>query len=404
MAWGSVVLGVAVMQQSGRRGEKRGGEPLLSVVVPTYNERENLPRLLEEVDRVLRSRGVSYEVVVVDDDSPDGTWRVAEELARERGLPVRVVRRLGERGLGSAIARGLREARGRYIVVMDADLQHPPEAIPRLLEEARRSGVDLVVASRYARGGGVEGWSRARFLASRVACLLAHLVLPEARATSDPMSGFFLVSRRLAGRAPREPRSWKILLDLLVAARGSVSEVPYVFRRRAAGESKLGAREMLDYLRHLLVLSGYRPVKFALVGASGTLVNLAVLRLLHGGLGAPLPLAFLAAFEASLTWNYMLHDSWTFRGQRPPGLASKLRYWLRYHAAALGGFAAYMAVGMALAALGLGYLLADLAGIVAGFLANYTLSVYRVWYWPPGEAARDTGNREAKPGNAGFVL
>jgi len=353
-------------------------EPVVSIVVPTYNERENLPRLLEEIDRVLRSRGINYEVVVVDDDSPDGTWRVAEEYA-ERGLPVRVVRRRGERGLGSAIARGLRVARGRYIVVMDADLQHPPEAIPRLLEEAWRSGAHLVVATRYGRGGGVEGWSRFRLLVSRVASLLAYLLLPEARATSDPMSGFFLATRELAEKAPENPRSWKILLDLIVEAQGRVSEVPYVFRRRAAGESKLGPREMLDYVLHLLELSGYRPLKFAVVGATGTLINLAVLRLLHGALGVPLPISFLAAFEASLTWNYLLHDAWTFRGTRPPGVFNKLRYWLRYHTAALGGLAAYMSVGMLLTTLGLDYMLAGLVGITTGFLANYTLSLYKVW-------------------------
>ncbi|KSW12657.1 hypothetical protein CF15_01790 [Pyrodictium occultum] len=355
---------------------------MVSIVVPTYNERENIPRLLDELDRVLGGRGISYEVVVVDDDSPDGTWRAAEEYARRRGLPVRVVRRVGERGLGSAIARGLREARGRYIVVMDADLQHPPEAVPRLLEEALRSGADLVVASRYTRGGGVEGWSRLRLLISRVACFLAHLLLPESRATSDPMSGFFLVSRRLAGRVPERPRSWKVLLDLLVAAEGRVSEVPYVFRRRAAGESKLGLREMAGYVLHLLRLSGYRPLRFAAVGASGTLVNLGVLGLLHGRLGLPLPPSLLAAYEASLTWNYVLHDSWTFRGQRPPGRLSWLRHWVRYHAAAAAGMASYLAVGEALARLGVHYLLAAFLGILAGFAANFTISSLRVWTGP----------------------
>ncbi len=351
----------------------------VSVVVPTYNEAENLPVLVERLDAALRGSGLSYEVVVVDDDSPDGTWRVAEELAR-RGYPVRVIRRVGRRGLGSAIVEGLRASRGDYIVVMDADLQHPPEEVPRLVRVAEETGADVVVATRYSRGGGVEGWSRARLLVSRAAGLLAHLLLPEAKRTSDPMSGFWLVRRSLAERVSLEGRSWKVLLELLVKAPDArVAEHGYVFRSRHAGRSKLGPRAMLDYVLDLLRLSEYRVVKFALVGASGAVVNLAVVKLLASA-GLPSALVLAAGWEAGLTWNYVFHDRWTFRGRRrEPGPRGALAYWLRYHAAIAAGFAAYLAVSLALAALGTPLTLAAAAGIAAGFLANFTISQHRVW-------------------------
>lgn len=350
---------------------------LVSIVVPTYNERENLPVLLEEIRRVMEGEGLSYEVIVVDDDSPDGTWRVALEYA-EKGYPVRVIRRMGERGLGSAIVRGLREARGEYVVVIDADLQHPPEKIPELVEKARRTGADLVVATRYAAGGGVTEWSLFRRLVSKGAVLLAHILVPWTRRTSDPMSGFFLVHQRLA-KSRISPRSWKILLELLEEAK-HVEEVPYVFQPRRAGKSKLGFKAMVDYVLHLLRLSGWRPFKFAVVGASGTLVNLGVIQLLYNMYGLPYPLTLLAAFEASLTWNYLLHDAWTFRGLRPPGARSKVLYWLHYHVASAGSFAAYFILANTLhVLLGLGPLISALAGIVAGFAFNYLYSTMRIW-------------------------
>jgi len=351
----------------------------VSVVVPTYNEAENLPVLVERLDRALREQGVSYEVIVVDDDSPDGTWRVAEELAG-RGFPVRVIRRVGRRGLGTAIVEGLRAASGDYIVVMDADLQHPPEEVPRLLRVAEETGADVVVASRYSRGGGVEGWSRARLLVSRAAGLLAHLLLPEAKKTSDPMSGFWLVRRELVDSVRLEGRSWKVLLELLVKAPWArVEEHGYVFRSRRAGRSKLGPKAMLDYVLDLLRLSEYRVVKFALVGASGTLVNLAVVELASAA-GLPALLALVAGWEAGLTWNYVLHDKWTFRGRRRvPGLRGALAYWLRYHAASAAGFAAYMTVSTLLVSLGAPLSAAAAVGVIAGFMANFALSEHRVW-------------------------
>ncbi len=356
----------------------RGDPILLSVVIPTYNERENLPILLERISEALR--GIPFEAIIVDDDSPDGTWELAEKLARERYPWLRVIRRIGERGLGSAIIRGLQEARGRYIAVIDADLQHPPELLPRMLEAAVRNNADVVIASRYVEGGGVEGWSRARLLISKSAGLIARLLLPEVRRVHDPMSGYWLVKRDILEGVELEPRSWKILLEILVKAKPRVVvEVPYVFRERLHGRSKLRAKHMVEYLAHVLRLGNYRVLKFAGVGATGTIVNLVVLKTLVEGLRVPLYAAYALSFEASLTWNYVLHDRITFHGRRPGGLANAVRYWLRYHKAAMGGFAAYYTVSLGLSLLGFNYLLAALIGILAGFTVNYLVSEHHVW-------------------------
>ncbi|AEM37881.1 glycosyl transferase family 2 [Pyrolobus fumarii 1A] len=369
------------------------------MVIPTYNERENIPVLLERLEAALRSLEGCYEAIIIDDDSPDGTWKLAQELASARYPWLRVVRRIGERGLGSAIVRGLREARGKYVVVIDADLQHPPELIPKLLETALKEDADVVIASRYVRGGGVEGWSWLRRLVSLGAGMIARLLLPEVRKVRDPMSGFWLVRKSLVEGVSLEPRSWKILLEILVKAKpGRVVEVPYVFHERLHGKSKLKPRHMLEYLLHLLHLSEYRVFKFALVGASGTIVNLATLAALVENKLLPLWAAYLASFETSLTWNYILHDTFTFRGARPRGFPNALRYWLRYHKAALGGLAAYYTVSMTLSSiLHVNYLVAGFLGILTGFAVNFLVSQHHVW----NTAGASSGDRVIRPGPHG---
>jgi dolichol-phosphate mannosyltransferase len=171
-----------------------------------------------------------------------------------------------------------------------------------------------------------------------------------------------------------------------------VVEVPYVFGRRRAGRSKLGPGAMVEYVLSLLKLSGFRVLKFAVVGASGAAVNLATVAFLGGRVAEPL--AYAAGWEAGLTWNYLLHDAWTFRGRRRErGLRGLLRYWLRYHVAAAAGFAAYMAVSLAPRAAGAGYLAAPLLGIAAGFLANYLLSEHHVWAYSGAVGGRSPGTR-----------
>ncbi len=221
------------------------------MVVPTYNERDTLPELVRRLHGAL---GGAYELVVVDDGSPDGTAELARDLSGQ--YPVRVLQRPGKLGLGSAVLEGARAASGRWVVVMDADLSHPPEVVPELVD-ALRSGAELAVGSRYVSGGGVRDWPWWRRLMSRVAVLLARWWLRER--VLDPVSGFFAVRRELLLDPSLEGIGYKILLEVLVRNRGrSVVEVPYVFTDRRGGRSKLGAGEVWNYLRLLWRLHSAR--------------------------------------------------------------------------------------------------------------------------------------------------
>jgi dolichol-phosphate mannosyltransferase len=227
----------------------------VSVIVPTYREAENLPILVRALADALASTPGGYEILVVDDNSQDGTEEACAELAKS--FPVRLLVRRQERGLASAVVHGMRAAAGTWLVVMDADLSHPPDAVPALLAPLRAGQADFVVGSRYVSGGSTEeGWGVYRWLNSKVATLLAW---PLAR-VRDPMAGFFALPRQLfESAAPLDPIGYKIGLELLVKCRcRHVVEVPIHFRNRLHGQSKLSLREQVNYLRHLLRLYRFR--------------------------------------------------------------------------------------------------------------------------------------------------
>ena len=296
------------------------GGPLVSVVVPTRNEAGNIGPLVDRVSAALH--GVDFEICFVD-DSDDGTQDLLTSLEHERSDVRALIRRGEERagGLSTAVVTGLRQARGRYVCVMDADLQHPPELIPRLLEPAA-AGADLVIASRYMRGGdtgGLSGWGRRAV--SRVASLAAHLLFKEARLSTDPLSGFFLCRRALIDGIEFRPVGFKILLELLVCVPAlRVVDVPVTQEARQHGASKAGLRQGLLYLGHLRSLfmevpGSARRWKFALVGLSGVAVLVPTLWALSGPGGVNPLAAFLPAFVLSAAWNGMLNWRWTFADQ-----------------------------------------------------------------------------------------
>ena len=217
--------------------------PMVSMVVPTYNERERLEHFVRTLAGVLRAARIDGEIIIVDDNSPDGTGELADGLARD--LPVRVVHRSGKLGLGSAVMAGFAVARGEVLGVMDADVSHPPERVPVLVAALRETGADVVVGSRYVPGGGTKNWPLSRAIMSRVACLVARLVTP----VHDAASGFFVLRRPVIQGVEIKAAGFKICLELLV--RGSVRsvvEVPYVFTDRAAGQSKMNHGEALGFL------------------------------------------------------------------------------------------------------------------------------------------------------------
>ena len=216
---------------------------MISIVIPTYNESGSLPPLVERLAAALSGR--EWELIVVDDGSPDGTADLA--AAMNPRFPVRVVRRPGKLGLASAVLDGFRAAGGDVLVCMDADLSHPPEVVPRLLD-ALGAGADLAVGSRYVSGGGVEDWPLRRRVVSRVACLMGNALVP----VRDATSGFFALRRSVIDGVRLNPIGFKVGFEVIARGRHErVIEVPYTFRDREHGSSKFGRREIAQYVQQL---------------------------------------------------------------------------------------------------------------------------------------------------------
>jgi dolichol-phosphate mannosyltransferase len=285
---------------------------MLSIVIPTYNEKENLPVLLERIFYVFSKNKISGEVIIVDDNSPDGTGLLANSLQKKYpGL--RVIHRKGKLGLSSAVLEGFRLAKGDVLGVMDADLSHPPEKIPEMLE-AIQKGADIVIGSRYVKGGGIEGWSAYRKLQSRVAVLLAR----SFTSVKDSMSGFFLVKKSCL-KENLDPNGFKILLEILVKADcKKIREIPITFVNRRKGKSKLGGNEIFSYIQNLFRYLSYKGtggqfLKFAFVGFLGTIINLAVLYSTTEMLEIYYVVSAVFAFCVAVTSNYILNKVFTFR-------------------------------------------------------------------------------------------
>jgi dolichol-phosphate mannosyltransferase len=349
----------------------------VSVVVPTWGEAANLPELVARLDRVRRAHALELELVVVDDDSRDGI----EEWVAGAGFPwVRLVVRRGERGVGGAVVEGLRGARGDLLVVMDADLSHPPERLPEVIG-ALEAGHDFVIGSRSVPGASSEDRGLLRWIDRRAGTWLARPFTGAA----DPLSGFFALRREtFAAARDLAPVGRTIGLELLVKCGARrVAEVPIHLARRRAGEGKRGLRERLRYVQHVrrLWIHGYPTVaylgQFVTVGASGVLVNVAVLSALLGA-GAAVPLAVGLAIAVSMLSNFALNRRFTFSYARRGSILAQLVGFLA--ASSLGAAVNY---GVTVATLarwpGLAPQLAAVGGVIAGTGFNYVTSRYVVF-------------------------
>lgn len=357
--------------------------PSVSVVIPTYQEADNIPLLVERIARLREEHQLKLELLIMDDDSKDGI----EEVVRELQHPwIRLTVRTENRGLGPAVVDGMHLARNDVLVCMDADLSHPPEAIPELLE-ALSQDYDFVIGSRYVDGGSTdEHWGLLRRLNSRVATLLAR---PFTYA-KDPMSGFFALRREtFAAARDLNPIGYKIGLELLVKARCEfIKEVPIHFTDRQLGESKLTLTEQLRYLQHLRRLFIYRYggwahfSQFAVVGGLGTVVNLAILTMLNL-LAIPLTIAVAVAIAGAMVFNFILNRRFTFSYARQGSL---LRQFAGFVGASSVGAVANYGVTLALirqwAFLARFPQAAALAGIAAGMFINFGISRYLVFRKP----------------------
>lgn len=360
--------------------------PDLCVVVPTFNERGNIVPLVQELTKVLGD--IPWELIVVDDDSSDGTARAVRELGMHRSR-VRCLQRIGRRGLSTACIEGMLASSAPYLAVMDGDLQHDPKILPIMLELLKTTDCDIAVGSRYVEGGSTTNWDRNRLLISRIATRLGHHLVPPD--LSDPMSGFFMLRRQFFEEVVHKLSGlgFKILLDIFASAHRAVSfrEVPFVFRTRQTGLSKLDSQVAWEYLMLLAdkLVGRFVPVRFlafASVGATGILLHLTIVAFLFRVGGTT---SFVHAQEIgtvlSMVWNYTLNNLLTYRDRRRHGIS-----WI----IGLTSFLAVCSVG-ALANVGVAsylfnrqsqWIVAAVGGVLVGAVWNFAVSSAYTWGTP----------------------
>ena len=364
-------------------GDESPAAPLrLAVIVPTLNERDNITTMVAALDAALA--GIAWEAIFVDDDSRDGTQDEVERFARTRGN-IRLIRRIGRKGLSAAVIEGFLATTAPVVAVVDADMQHDESKLADMLRRIEQDGAELVIGTRYAGSGGTGDWSQSRERISRFAGWVADRVMPQK--LSDPMSGFFMIRRDVFLEiAPRlSALGFKILLDIVLSAGRplSLAEVPYEFRQRHAGESKLDSAVALEFVIQILdrVCGRFVPprlILFGIVGALGLVVHLAVLR--SGmGLGLTFGNAQTAAVTVAILFNYVLNNLITYRDIRHKTAGAWLKGLLGFYLVCSAGAVANVGVGVLVFAAEPRWWLAGIAGVVVGSLWNFCASTLLVW-------------------------
>ncbi|MGA9059679.1 MAG: glycosyltransferase family 2 protein [Terriglobia bacterium] len=372
---------------------------MISIVLPTFNEARSIQEVLRRGSEALRKAGESHEFIVVDDSSPDRTADLAEALASE--IPVRVIRRPGRQGLATAVVAGWSIARGEVLGVMDADLQHPPEVLPRLVSALHSYNADVAIATRAGPGGGsTEDWSRMRRLISWTGKHLAACVLPTTIAdVSDCGSGMFLVRARALQGVRLQPTGYRILLEVLGRTHYlELVEVPYMFQARSLGSSKLGMRECVQYLVQLGRLARATGqlrswIRYAAVGFTGAVVNVGALVFLAERRAWPVRWALAVAILLALVNNFFWNWLFTFRTSQGPSAeprAGVLRRLLHYGKACTAGMALNASLTLLLNWWGVALPLAAAAGVTLGGAWNIFFNVPAIWRsWDSPTLRRD---------------
>ena len=356
--------------------------PELTIIIPTFNEHDNIRPLVERLERVLED--INWSALFVDDNSPDQTADVVEDVGRRKPR-VTCLLRIGRRGLSSACIEGMETSAAPFLAVMDADLQHDETILPEMLDALKQEGTEIVVASRYCEGGDMSNWSHRRRVASKTATLLANMLL--AHGPSDPMSGFFMLRRELFEETGRSlsGRGFKILLDFFLSAGRPLvfREVPFSFRSRHAGESKLNARVTWDLIELLAekTIGRFIPTRFLFftgVGAFGILVHLAVLGLANQGLGFRFDVSQLMAILVAMTSNFYMNNVITYRDKPLKGKKILRGLLSFYIACGFGGFINF-AVAVFVSETWGPWALAGFVGAVAGAVWNFSTTSIVTW-------------------------
>jgi dolichol-phosphate mannosyltransferase len=356
--------------------------PELTVVVPAFNERDNVRRIVRGLRAALSGR--SWEVIFVDDDSPDGTHEVVREFGR-KDERVRCLRRIGRRGLSSACIEGMLASTAPYLAVMDGDLQHDEKLLPRMLDTLKSEDIDIVIGSRHAPGGSLGDWHASRARISHLATRLSRTILRAP--LSDPMSGLFMVrSDAFLQRVHSlSGIGFKILLDLFASGSQPLRfrEIPYQFRGRQFGDSKLDSRAAWDFVMLLLdkLLGRALPIRFvtfALVGSLGVGVHLAAMVVLLKGGQISFAAAQAGATLIAMTSNFALNNAFTYRDRRLRGW-QWLRGWATFVLACSVGGIANVGISAYLFEANNSWLPASLAGTIVGSVWNYVVTSVYTW-------------------------
>ena len=359
---------------------ERMGRPVISVISPSYNERENVRAFTAALAMALK--GIEWELIIVDDDSPDGTYEEVLKIAAVNPR-VRCIRRVGRKGLSSAVVEGILASNAPVVAVIDADMQHDETVLPQMLAKID-GGADLVVGTRYADGGSTGTWGEGRVRMSELATKMSQLVIGDA--TSDPMSGFFMARRDLVNNHVYDlsQQGYKILLDLIASAPPAtrIEEVPYTFRERSEGESKLTVMVLAEFLFLLIekLTHGLIPprfVLFAIVGFLGLAVHLSVLNLM-GTVQPSFLVAQTTATFVAMVFNFILNNQFTFRDKRLTGARMIVGLLVFIAVCSVGAIANLSVANFAQQEFG-NWNVAGVLGALMGSVFNFGVSSTLVW-------------------------
>jgi dolichol-phosphate mannosyltransferase len=362
----------------------------LTVIIPTFKEEANIRKIVSEVDAILSNSSLNGEILVVDDNSPDGTIGIVNELKKTKNN-LNIVVREQDHGLSQSVVDGFRQAQSAIFLVMDADFSHPPELIPTMLAEIR-AGNDLVIGSRYMEGGGIKKWPLKRRIISLGATFLGRLLFPEIR---DPVSGFFAVRKSVVEHAQLTPKGYKILLEVLGKGNWKKEkEIPFEFVDRETGSSKLKGQTIIEYAEQVIDNAQFswnhhesaiwqewvKLFRFGIVGLSGIIVNEGVLIYLKQYVQFSLPVSSIFAIEISILSNFIWNDLWTFKSDRQHVLSRWWQRLLSFQAISIGGAIINFVILNILATLmGIDYRVANILGILFAFAWNFCVNRRFTW-------------------------
>ena len=362
----------------------------LTVIIPTFKEEANIRNIITEVDTVFRNNALNGEILVVDDNSPDNTIAIVNELKKiQPNLSLLV--RTSDHGLSQSVADGFLHASSDVFFVIDADMSHPPALIPKMYEEIQ-AGNDVVIGSRYMEGGGIKKWPLKRRVISKGATFLGRLLLPD---VTDPVSGFFAIRKSVVVGAELKPRGYKILLEVL--GKGTwekEKEIPFEFSDREVGASKLKIKTIIEYAQQIMDIATYslfhknsavwkewkQVFKFGIVGLSGIIVNLGILFLLVEYAYLNKDLASPVAIEISILNNFIWNDFWTFSTNENRKFSSRWHRLVAFNIVSAGGAAINYGIFLVLTMwFGVYYLAAQLIGILIAFIWNFLVNRNITW-------------------------